>query len=84
MDFLYEMIFLGLIDKNQTNKIPRWIRLTIAVLISVLFIGAFAGISVYVFFAANQTVWNRILFAVFMIMIASYYIHLLKGINKSE
>ncbi len=84
MDFLYEMIFLGLIDKNQTNRIPRWIRLAIAVLVSVFFIGTFAGISVYVVFAANQTVWNRILFATFMVLIVSYYLHLLKGINKSE
>ncbi len=84
MDFLYEMIFLGLIDKKQTHFIPRWIRLFLAAFVSVLFISVFAGISVYVVFAANQDPWNRILFAVFMIMIASYYIHLLKGINKSE
>lgn len=82
MDFLYKMIFLGLMNPEQTSKLPRWIRLFTAVLVSIIVIGIFAGLSIYVVFAAHQSMGNRILVALFMLMIASYYVHLIKGINK--
>ena len=82
MDFLYKMIFLGLMNPAHTSKIPRWVRLFTAVLVSIIVIGIFSGLSIYVVFAAHQSMGNRILVALFMLMIASYYVHLIKGINR--
>ena len=48
MDFLYEMIFLGLTETMKSNNISRWIKLILAALISALFLSVFTVIIIYI------------------------------------
>ena len=82
MDFLYEMIFLGLIETMKSKHVTRWIKLVIAILVSILFVSVFTVIAAYIVFGEDIHISERILYAIFMVIITSYYIHLIKGINQ--
>ena len=84
MDFLYEMIFLGLIETMKSKHVTRWIKLVIAIIVSILFVSVFTVIAAYIVFGEDIRISDRILYAIFMIIITSYYIHLIKGINQKK
>lgn len=72
MDFLYEMTFLDLAATMKSNNISRWIKHILAVWISALFLSVFAVITAY------------ILYTIFLVIISGYYLHLVKGINRTK
>ncbi len=84
MDFLYEMIFLGLTETMKSNNISRWIKLILAALISALFLSVFTVIIIYIISGEENSISDRLLYTIFLIIISSYYLHLVKGINRTK
>lgn len=84
MDFWYEMIFLGLAETMKSNNIPRWIKLLLAVLITALFLSVFVVMTAYILFEEANSISDRLLYTIFLIIISGYYLHLVKEINRTK
>lgn len=82
MDFLYEQIFLGLIDATQTNKIPRPIRILIAIAVSVVFAVVLISLVLLVTVVPDQSIAKRVIYTVIAVMFVLYYLRLLNGMRK--
>ena len=84
MDFIYELIFLGLIDTTQNSKISRPIRIFAAIFVSIVFITAIIGLGIYVVVAVDQGIIKRLMSAFLLLALAGYYIYLLKAMTKTN
>lgn len=84
MNAIYEFIFLGLTDSTQNSKVPKPIRILIATLISIFFIISITVLGIYVVFAVDQGIFKRLISAFFLLIIAGYYIYLLKAMTKTK
>lgn len=84
MDFIYELIFLGLTDTTQNSKVPRPIRIVAAILVSIIFIISIITLGIYVVVAVDQGILKRLISAFLLLVIAGYYIYLLKAITKTN
>ncbi len=82
MDFLYELIFLGLIDATQTNKIPKSIRVLIAIAVSLVFVVALVSLVLLITVIPDQSIGKRVIYAIIASIIALYYLHLFNVMRK--
>lgn len=82
MDIIYELIFLGLMDSAVNSKVPKAMRILIAILLSILFIIAIVSLVIYVFLVEDIGIFKRMFGGILLVAIAGYYIHLLMGMTK--
>lgn len=80
--FLYEQIFLGLGDKNHKNKIPRSLRILLALVVSIIYLAAIFILGFYDIVAVEEGALKRSIGAMSAVICLIFYGYLFMGIFK--
>ena len=79
----FGMIFDGLADAAHSSTLPRWLRIILAILVSLVFLIAIAALTLFVFLPAELSLLRRLLGAVIDIVIILYFVHCLRRMCKA-
>jgi hypothetical protein len=79
----FGLIFDGLADAAHSSKLPRWLRIILAILVSLVFLIAIAALTLFVFLPAELSLLRRLLGAIIDIVIILYFAHWLRRMWKA-